>query len=343
MKCNTTALDVIVRGIRAAGMAVAATMVVSFGAHAADLRLKFAGTFPVDHEGSKVMREIAKEITDANVGLKVSVFPANQLGSGEELFEDTIRGNIDFSMGFIYANKDPVFEINSMPYLAGNWDEMNSVVRNGDSAFNQIMQEHMGKLGLYMLENNPEGFANVVAMKKPADWDGLGSKDMNIRVWSSNVVNDTMKALGFNTTTIAWADIFPSMQSGIVDGAECCTKQEAYTIFAKSNVGKYYMNYNAFMGISTFYASSKTWEKLNDEQRKVVSTAFRHAADEYFAWNQKNDAEFESKLVEAGYEVLTPSPEKAAALRDKVRETIWPQMAGVVGQDVLDRIKADIK
>ncbi|WP_110709446.1 TRAP transporter substrate-binding protein DctP [Salinicola sp. CR57] len=329
--------------LRHAGFALAMTVSLTSVAHAADMRLKFAGTVPVDHQGTKMMKQIAEEIEDADVGLKVSVFPANQLGSGEELFEDASRGNIDFVMGFIYANKDPVFEINSMPYLASDWDEMQSIVRNHDSAFNQIMAEHLDKTGLHLIENNPEGFANVVAMKKPDHWDDIGDKKMNIRVWSSNIVNDTMKTLGFNTTTIAWADIFPSMQSGIVDGAECCTKQEAYTVFAKSGVGKYYIDYNAFMGISTFYGAKKTWEEMNDEQRQVVSTAFKHAADDYFAWNKENDASFKSKLEDAGYEVLTPSPGKAAAMKERVRSIIWPKVGEIVGSDIIKRLQADIK
>lgn len=330
------------RSVLGLSLAALTSLTVSTAANAADLRLKFAGTLPVEHQGTKTMEEIAAAIEAADVGLKVTVFPANQLGSGEELFEDTIRGNIDFSMGFVYAHKDPTFEINSMPYLAGDWDEMQAVLRNHDSAFNQIMGEHLDAIGLKLLENNPEGFANVVATELPKNWDTLDSKDMNIRVWSSNVVNDTMKALGFNTTTIAWADIFPALQSGIVDGAECCTKQATYTIFAKSGVGSHYLSYNAFMEISTFYASSKTWEKLNDEQRAVVEKAFAEAADGFFAWNKENDATFEKELVDAGYEVLTPAPEKAAAMRDHVRATIWPQMAEIVGQDVLDRIQADL-
>ena len=115
---------------------------------AATLRLKFAGTLPVEHQGTKLMEQIAKEIEAADVDIKVKVFPANQLGSGEELLEDSIRGNVDFVMGFIYSHKDPIFEINSMPYLVSSWDEMEKTVRNRDSAFNKIISERLGKLNL---------------------------------------------------------------------------------------------------------------------------------------------------------------------------------------------------
>lgn len=330
--------------IRPMCLALAGALIMGLAptADAADLRLKFAGTLPVEHEGTAVMNRIAEEIEAAGVGLKVSVFPANQLGSGEELLEDAIRGNVDFVMGFIYAHKDPVFEVNSMPYLVTSWDDMEATVRNPNSAFNQIMGEGLARVGLRMLANNPEGFSNLVAQKKPDDFAGLGPKNMNTRVWSSNAVNDTMKAIGYNTTTMAYAEIFAAVQSGVVDGAICCTKQSADAIFAKSGVGKYFIEYNAFMELSTFYVSEKTWEKLNDEQRAVVQAAFDKAADEYFAWNKANDEKFEAELVKAGYEMLKPNPEELAVLSAKVREAVWPSISSVVGQDVIDRLNADL-
>lgn len=325
------------------GLASMVSLGVASPAMADTLRLKLAGTLPVEHQGTTIMKQIAEEIEAADVDLKVSVFPANQLGSGEQLLESAIRGNIDFVMGFIYSHKDPAFEINSMPYLVSSWDEMEKTVRNPDSAFNQIIGEHLAKLGLRMIANNPEGFSNLVAQKRPENFASTDSKDMNIRVWSSNAVKDTMQALGFNTTTMAYAEIFAAVQSGVVDGAICCTKQSAHAIFAKSGVGKYFVDYNAFMELSTFYGSQKTWDKMNDAQREVVQAAFDKGADEYFAWNKANDEAYAKKLVDAGYEILTPTPEQRDKLRDHVREAIWPGMAEVVGQEVLDRLQKDLK
>ena len=316
---------------------------VALPVSAADLRLKFAGTLPVDHQGTKMMEQIKADIEGADVGLKVSVFPANQLGSGEELFEDAIRGNIDFVNGFIYSHKDPTFEINSMPFLVSNWDQMDKIVRNPDSAFNQIMSERLDNLGLILLNNNPEGFVGIVAEKKPEDWDGLGSKDMNIRVWSSNVVKETVESLGYNATTLAWAEIFPALQSGIVDGAICCTKQATYTVFAVSDVGKYFVGYDAFMEIASYYGSKKTWAKMNDEQRAVVKAAFDKASNDFFEWNKANDAQFATKLEEKGYEILVPTDEQKQAMAEHVRSTIWPQMEESIGKDVIDRIRGDLQ
>lgn len=334
------ALNKSLHKIACASVAVCA-LSASLPASAADLRLRFAGTLPADSQGTKMMKQIEKEIETADVGLKVSVFPANQLGSGEELFEDAIRGNVDMVAGFIYSHKDPVLEIASLPFLVSNWQEMEEVMLNHDSAFNQVMSEHLGNLGLRLMNSIPVGFTGIVATKKPNDWAGMGDKGMNIRVWSSSLMKSTVELMGYRATTMAWGDIFPALQSGIVDGAICCTKQDAYNIFAVSDVGEYYIANDTITDTSFYYISQKTWNKLNEAQQKVVTQAFNKAADDFFAWSKVNDTEFRSKLISKGYEVLEPSDAEKQAMKAKVREVVWPEAEATVGKEVLDRLRAD--
>jgi len=320
------------------GLAGALILSAAAMSSAADMRLKFAGTFPIDHQGTKMMEQIKADIEAADVGLKMSLFPANQLGSGEALMEDTINGNIDFTASFVYSHKDPRLEFLSMPFLVNDFDEMDSIMRNMGSSFNQILQERLNGLGLRLLANNPEGFTGIVATKKPENWADLGPKNMNIRVWSSPVVKNMVEGLGFQATTMAWGDIFPALQSGIVDGAICCTKSATYSIFAQSDVGKYYVQYNSISELTSYYASEKTWNELNDEQRAVVQAAFTKASDDFFTYNRENDAKFGTLLEEKGYEVLALSAEEQASMGAWVRENIWPTMVDTIGQETLDRL-----
>ncbi|MBQ4807891.1 TRAP transporter substrate-binding protein DctP [Phaeobacter sp. HS012] len=311
-------------------------------AFAADMRLKFAGVFPVDHQGSKMMEQVKADIEAADVGLKISVFPANQLGSGEALLEDVARGNIDFAAAFLYADTDPRLEILSMPFLVSDWDEMNSVMRDLDSEFNTIIQETLSDHGIRLLGQNPEGFVGIVATEEPANWNNFDAKNMNIRVWSSNVVKSMVETLGYQATTMSWGDIFPAIQSGIVDGAICCTKTATYSIFAKSDVGSHFVQYNSIPENTSYYVSEKTWEELNEAQREVVQAAFTKASDDFFAYNRENDAVFEQKLVESGYTILKLSPEEQEAMASKVRAEIWPMLEDSVGKDNIDRLLSSL-
>lgn len=313
-------------------------VMMSTAAVAEDKTLRFAGVFPIDHQGTKMMEQVAADVAAANVGLKIDVFPANQLGSGEALFEDVARGNIDLASAFIYADTDPRLEFLSMPFLVSGWDEMDSIMRSMDSEYNKVLQELTDEYGVHVFAQNPEGFVGIVATKEPANWNNFDDKGMNIRVWSSAIVKSMVELIGYKATTMAWGDIFPAIQSGIVDGAICCTKTATYSIFAQSDVGSHFVELNAISELTTYYASQRTLDKLNDEQRAALEAALVKASNDFFAYNRENDAVFEAKLVEKGYTILKYSDEEQAAVAAKVREGIWPMMADSVGQEIVDRM-----
>ncbi|MEP3300131.1 MAG: TRAP transporter substrate-binding protein DctP [Hyphomicrobiales bacterium] len=323
------------------GLAVGAvSILMSTAAFAEDTTLRFAGVFPIDHQGTKMMEQVAADVAAADVGLKIDVFPANQLGSGEALFEDVARGNLDLAAAYIYADTDPRLEFLSMPFLIEGWGEMDSILRNLDSEYNQILQEIAGEYGVRIMAQNPEGFIGIVASKEPTNWNSSGDKGMNIRVWSSSVVKSMVESLGYQATTMAWGDIFPALQSGIVDGAICCTKTATYSIFAKSDVGTHFVEYNSISELTTFYASQRTLDKLNDEQRVALQSAMTKASDDFFKYNRENDDAFGQKLIEKGYTILSLNTEEQAAMAAYVQETVWPLMAKSVGQDIIDRLLA---
>lgn len=323
------------------GLAVGAlSALMATAAVAQDKTLRFAGVFPIDHQGTKMMEQVAADVAAAGVGLKIDVFPANQLGSGEALFEDVARGNIDLAAAFIYADTDPRLEFLSMPFLLGGWDDMDNIMRNMDSEFNTILQEITADYGVHVMAQNPEGFIGIVASQEPTNWNTFDDKGMNIRVWSSSVVKSMVEELGYQATTMAWGDIFPAIQAGIVDGAICCTKTATYSIFAKSDVGTHFVEYNSISELTTFYASQRTLDKLNDEQRAALQAAMSKASEDFFNYNRENDDVFGQKLIESGYTILSLNAEEQAAMAAHIQETVWPEMAKSVGQDIIDRLLA---
>ena len=55
---------------------------VSTAAFAEDMKLRFAGVFPIDHQGTKMMEQVAADVAAADVGLTIEVFPARKLYRG---------------------------------------------------------------------------------------------------------------------------------------------------------------------------------------------------------------------------------------------------------------------
>jgi len=307
-------------------------------AFADTVRLKLAGTYPANHFGNEIVENMVKEIEDAGVGIKISYFPASQLGSGEELVEDAIRGNVDLVQAFIYAQTDPRLEMMNLPGLVTTFDELKSVYANPESNMNKILAEIMDDLGLVYLGNTGEGLVGIVANKKPNDPNGFGDKGMNIRVWSSEVAKKTTESLGYRTTTMNWAEVLPALQAGVIDGAICCTPEWAYSTFATAGVGKYFIPVNTAIEASSFYASGKSWEKLNQEQRDVIRDAAQKAALTAIDKSWDRNEGFIDKLKEAGWEILEYNTEERAALVAHIQNNVWPDLADMIGQDIMDEL-----
>ncbi len=326
------------RGLIKAAMLGLFTIGLVAGGANAETRLKVAGQHAPDHNATKQLNEIKKEVEAAGVGLKLQLFPSGQLGTGEQVFGDVAKGVIDIGHTFIYSHNDPLLEINTIPYLVDSYAQMNKVFTPG-SNFYQTYSDLLDKQGVKLLGIFGEGFIGVGASKMPTDATGFGKKDITIRVWSAAVAKETAVDMGFNTTTIDWGDVFPALQQGVVDGVIGGTPEANYTTFLDAI--KYYIPYNPFVENTAYYMSKTSWDELNAEQQKVIEDTFGKAAINSFASSEATDVEFMGKLAEAGVEVIALTDEERSAIAAHIRATTWPKLEETFGKDLMDQLKAD--
>ena len=302
--------------------------------------LRIASQHAPDQYASEVLRQIKDELEGAGVDLKIKLYPAGQLGSGEQLLGEAARGTIDIVHSFVYSHKDPVLEINSLPYLVSNYDEMEKVFSPG-SNFYTLFDQRMDKLNLKLLGITAEGFIGVMSSSEPENYRTTGAKGQNIRVWSAQSAKLATQDMGYNTTTIDWGDAFPAIQQGVVDGMIGATPEATYTTFKEAISN--YVPYNAFVENYAYYASKKTWEKkLNDEQRKVIADVFARAAAKFVDWSRENDAANLKKLEEFGVKVLPITDAERSAIAEEIRSKTWPKLEERLGKENLNKIVADL-
>lgn len=310
-------------------------------AQAADVTLKLASTLLENQPAYPYLAQMIEDIESADVGITVQFFPAGQLGSGEELLEDAKFGNVDMVHAAIYAQADQRLEFMDLPFMITTLGEIQSVMSDPNSTYNQILNEILTDHGLKYLATVGEGLIGVVASKTPADVHGMGNQEMNIRAWSSQLVKATMELLGYNVTTMSWAEVFPAVQAGTIDGAICCTSELTYTMFAQSDVGNTFIPYNAFIERLVIYMNGSKWGSLSDEQKMVIQTAATKAATgiNNNSWNLNE--EFLGKLREKDWNVVEFTDEERAHFKSKIVAEVWPMVGDMIGQDLLDRLKAN--
>ena len=324
---------------RRAALGAGIATLLATTAIADDVRLRIAGTHAPDHSNTILLEQIKEELESANVGITVQLFPANQLGSGEQVFGEVRKGAIDIAHTFIYPTNDPRLEISTIPYLVENYDQMRRVFTPGSNyytAFSSLLAEQDVRL----LGIVGEGFVGVGATTLPENAASIGDKGMTIRVWSANVAKETATDLGFNTTTIDWGDVFPALQQGVVDGVIGGTPEANYTMWRDAL--KYYIPYDSFVENTAYYISDGVWDELNAEQQAVVEAAFSKAALSSFDDSERKDAEFTARLSEAGVEVIALTDDERSAIAAHVRSVTWPKLEEAFGSELMDALKSDV-
>lgn len=303
-------------------------------------KLRVAGQHAADHNATKILKQLEAEVEAAGVGLELQLFPAGQLGTGEQVFGDVQKGAIDIAHTFIYSHNDPLLEINSIPYLVENYEQMRKVFAPG-SNFYDTYSELLAKQDIKLLGIFGEGFIGVGAAKKPDNATGTGDKGLTIRVWSAAVAKETASDIGFKTTTIDWGDVFPALQQGVVDGVIGGTPEANFTSFRDAI--KYFIPYNSFVENTAYYMSQKSWDGLDAAQQQVIEAAFGKAASDSFDQSEATDKAFLAKLVEAGIEVIELDDAERKAIADHVRATTWPKLEEAFGRELLEQLKADAR
>ena len=139
--------------------------------------------------------------------------------------------------------------------------------------------------------------------------------------------------MGFGATTIPYADLYSSLQSGVCDGAIGLTPQLAYTDFR--DIIKDYVPYNVFAENIGFLMSKKSFAKLPANYQKIVQEAFTKEALNSHKVAESLDAQAMANLKKYGIKIDTLSAAELKAYSEQVKKLTWPKLTKNIGADTL--------
>ena len=179
------------------------------------------GHFMSTEDAYQVIATKFAELTSqyTNGAVRVSVFPGGQLGGTDrELTEGVMLGTIGATIvgsGNI-AGFEPKFMVFDLPFLFR--DEAHGL-RVLDGPIGQKVAALLEPKGIKLLSWGSNGFRNMITVKKkitnPDDVRGL-----KFRIQESPVFIAMFKSLGATGVPIGAAEIYTSLQTGVVDGYE---------------------------------------------------------------------------------------------------------------------------
>jgi tripartite ATP-independent transporter DctP family solute receptor len=320
-----------------AGFATMAASATPFSTAAAQSKASFKASDvqPAGYPTVAATESLGKKLEAATGGrLTVQMYPSAQLGGEKETIEQTQIGAIQMlrvSAGALGPIVDDINVVN-MPFLFKNTAQAQ-----------RMMDGEIGQELLDKITANPN--ANLVALC----WMDSGArsiyntkhpikavedlKGLKIRVIGNPIFVDMMNALGGNGIAMGYDQVFSSLQTGVIDGAE--NNPPSYVFSNHYTAAKYYSLTEHLIIPEVLLFSKRAWTGLGPDDQKLIKTFAREAQFEERELWKKYEQQAMDKAKAAGCEIVEiadKAPFQAAV------KPVWDKY-GPKYQDMIKRIQ----
>jgi tripartite ATP-independent transporter DctP family solute receptor len=319
--------------IASSSAAFASIAFIKSPAKAADFTGKAGTNQAVDHPLSVAMKDLWDNVRkESNGRIDVSVFPNNQLGGDTAMLTQLRSGALQIMTldGAILASVVPVAAIPSIGFA---FQDSNQAFKAVDGRLGAYIRNDIASKGLYAFEIIWEnGMRNVTSSTHPINTadDFSGFK---IRTPPGNLYIELFKALGASPTPINFSELYPALQTKIVDGQE---NPLLNIEFARMYEVQKYLSLTAHMwGAYWLLANGDFWASLPPDLKTIVSRNARfyglRMRKEVVAMNDG----LLSKLKGQGMTVNTP---ERSGMRAKLGDFYhrWKAEFGTTAWDILE-------
>ncbi|MEO7242322.1 MAG: C4-dicarboxylate TRAP transporter substrate-binding protein [Variovorax sp.] len=196
-----------------------AALSLSTAAPAQDINIRFAHSLSPSEPAHQAAEFFAKNVA-ARTGnrVKITVFPAEQLGPGKDVNEMIRQGANVMNItdpGYLSDFVPDVGVLNG-PYLIKTPQEYDKLLA---SAWFKGIEKKLEAAGFKLImANGFFGQRELIAdkpVRKPADMSG-----MTVRVPPNTMWIETFKAMGARPTTVQWSEVYNALSQHVVEGAE---------------------------------------------------------------------------------------------------------------------------
>lgn len=290
---------------------------VNAGDEIEEVTLSYAELNPDSHPMGKVAHFFADKVKELSNGkMTVNVYTSGILGSEKECLQamqmgggscDMFRGNTNALIDY-GCEKLNLF---GMPYTFRDRDHLWKVLESeiGTEFIKEPQEKGTRLRGMFYTEEGARNFFTTKEVKDMSSFKGL-----KMRVPKTELMTETVKAIGIEPTPVDWAELYSSLQTGVVDGAE-----QPYAGYYNNKfyeVAPYYILDGHTYSPGIVLMSDSVWNRLSPAQQKVLTEAGK--ATQQFC--KENAAKIDEETIEnirkvaTVVEVKDPTPwQKATA------------------------------
>jgi len=297
--------------------------------------IKFSHVVAVDTpkgKGAEYFKKLAEERTKGRV--KVEVYPNSSLFKDGEEMEALQLGSVQILAPSL-AKFGPLgvreFEVFDLPYMFDDFGELHKVTNGpvGAALFKKL--ESKGIVGLAYWDNGFKVMSANKPIRMPADYKGL-----KMRIQSSKVLGDQMKALGAIPQVMAFSEVYQALQTGVVDGTE--NPPSNFYTQKMQEVQKYLaLTDHGYLGYAVI-VNKKFWDGLPADIRTTLEGAMKDATKFANDIAQKENLDALAAVKASGKtEILTLTPEQKAAMK-KALVAVHKENESRVGKETIEAV-----
>jgi tripartite ATP-independent transporter DctP family solute receptor len=256
----------------------------------------------------------------ASSGLEIEFHAGTLLTKELEVINAVKSGNIAIGdPGGAAATVFPEMGVFLVPYLVKSYDQAYKMFNGtiGERLDRQFQDKYKLKVLCFYDYGFRHFWNNRRPIAAPKDLRGL-----KLRVQPAKVFADTINGLGGVAVPMAWGEVIPAAQQGVIDGADLpivnILALKAY------EVSKYCsMTYHNY-GPTALVINLDIWNGLTPAQQKLLRDASRTAQERIRGLTESVDT------VEKAKELLEPkgmtvNNADVEAFRKIAQEKVWPQ------------------
>ncbi|MFD2044636.1 C4-dicarboxylate TRAP transporter substrate-binding protein [Ornithinibacillus salinisoli] len=265
------------------------------------------------YDGLVEFSDAVNERTDGNV--TVEIFGSGSLGEDNDIVEQAKTGAnvaVLVDSGRL-ADMVPELGILSAPYVVDNFDEANKVAQSDlfKEWSDKLAEEH----GLQILSFNwYQGERHMLTnepIETPADLEGL-----TIRTIGAPIALQTMEALGMSPSGMAWTEVYPGLQQGVIDAADA---QHPATYGANLHEVVDYITKTRHFQLITGVITGAGWmEDIPEEYQNIIYEEAQKHGEQASKKTEESLEEYEQMMIDEGVTVKEVDVEEFKALTDSV-------------------------
>jgi TRAP-type C4-dicarboxylate transport system substrate-binding protein len=312
--------------------AIAAALVTSVGAQTKwDMPTPYPAT---NFHTENIMQFVADVEKGTGGKLKIQVHPGASLFKAPEI-KRAVQGN-QAQIGEIlisgYSNEDPIFGVDSVPFLATSYAEAAKLWK----ASRKALEERFTKQGLvllYAVAWPPQGIYTTKPINSVADMKGLKMRSYN------PATSRIAELAGAQPVTIQVAELAQAMATGAVN-ANITSGATGYDTKAWEVV-KYYYDTQAWLPKNIVFANKQAFDALDKASQEAVMKCAAEAETRGWKTSEEKNKWYLEQLTKNGMTVAPPSAQLKADLK-KIGETMtaeWIATAGADGKAIVDAYK----